>query len=115
MDLAARTKRFTVDVFRFCNQLPKGASSWVVRSQLMRCASSVGANYRAACHARSRAEFVAKLGLVEEEADECQFWIEILAELELGPDRLRNALHREAQEITRMVVASIKTARGHRA
>jgi four helix bundle protein len=109
--LQTRTRRFAIDTFRFCGRLPGTSETRVIRGQLLRCASSVGANYRAACRARSRSEFVAKLGLVEEEADECQYWLELLRDLNLGPSDGREALHREAGEIVRIIVTSIKTAR----
>lgn len=86
-------------------------SADVIGRQLLRSATSVGANYRAACRARSTAEFVAKLGIVEEEADESIFWMELLSEGEVVPaDRLSELL-REGNEILAMVVASIRTAR----
>ncbi len=79
--------------------------------QLLRSATSVGANYRAACRARSTAEFVAKMGIVEEEADECIYWMEIIGETNLvSKDRLAD-LVREANELLAITVSSIKTAR----
>jgi four helix bundle protein len=81
----------------------------------MRSASSVGANYRAACHARSRAEFVAKLGIVEEESDESKYWLEILDDLDEGQyaSEIRE-LHREADELTRIMISSIRTSKRNR-
>jgi four helix bundle protein len=83
----------------------------MIANQLMRCGASVGANYRAACRARSPAEFRAKLGIVEEEADEAVYWMELLADTELIPRKRLSELFAEANEITAMVVASIRTSR----
>lgn len=77
----------------------------------MRSASSVGANYRAACHARSKAEFLSKMAIVEEEADETEYWLELLDELHLVPEDRMVRFRDEAHQITSMVIASIKTAR----
>ena len=77
-ELRPRTKQFAVAVFRFCDTLPEEPSSKVIRRQLMRSASSIGANYRAARHAQSRAEFLAKMSIAEEEADETEYWLEKL-------------------------------------
>ena len=78
----------------------------------MRAGTSVGANYRAACRARSRADFIAKMGVVEEEADETVYWLELLLEAKLVALDQIQCLIKEANEITSIVVASIKTARG---
>jgi four helix bundle protein len=78
----------------------------------MKSATSVGANYRSACRARSTAEFLSKLGIVEEEADESAYWIELLIEGEIVKREVLGDLHAEANEIVAMVVASIRTARG---
>ena len=83
----------------------------MIRRQLLRSATSVGANYRAACHAQSRAAFLSKMAIVEEEADESQFWLEMLQELSIGSEPRLRRLHQEARELTSIVVASIKTAR----
>lgn len=112
-NLQKRTRTFAVDVIRFCRTLPKDPESQVIRRQLARSATSVGANYRAACHARSRADFIAKLSIVEEEADESQFWLELLGELKVGDPR-RPELQEEARQIASIVVASKKTARKRR-
>jgi four helix bundle protein len=82
--LQQRTKRFAPNVFEFCDELPSKPSCWVVRKQLLRSASSVAANYRAACRAVSKKAFVAKLAIVEEEADESLFWLEMLEEMDVG-------------------------------
>ena len=109
--LLTRTKAFALRVVRLVDRLPSGRSSDVIGKQLLRCATSVGANYRAACRARSTSEFCAKLGIVEEEADESVYWLELLVESgQVRGDLLQNLLQ-EANEIVAMVVSSIRTAR----
>lgn len=110
-DLKARTKAFAVRVIRLVDSLPRSRSCDVIGHQLMKSATSVGANYRSACRGRSRAEFTAKLGIVEEEADESVYWLELLVEAGLVEEKLLVELMREANEITAMTVASIKTAK----
>lgn len=110
-DLQARTRRFAVDVIPFCKTLPMRPEARVIRNQLLRSATSVGANYRAACHAQSHRDFISTLSIVEEEADESQFWFELLHDLNLGEAEERTRLGNEAHQITSMMVASKKTAR----
>jgi len=105
-----RTKKFVVDNIKFFRTLPKTEEAKIVGRQLLRSSSSVGANYRAACRARSKAEFYAKLSIVVEEADESAFWMEILVEAEIvKPDELTH-LADEASQILKIVSASRKTA-----
>jgi four helix bundle protein len=119
MDLKDRTKRFALGVLSFSTQVPQRNEMRHIVQQLLRSSSSVAANYRAACRARSRSEFVAKLGVVEEECDEAQFWMEFLHDSvsvlgeELNSKVAGNlaALIKEADELVRIVVASKKTAR----
>jgi four helix bundle protein len=106
-----RTQQFAVRVIRLVNSLPDKPTARVVGNQLLRSGTSVGANNRAACRARSPAEFIAKMGIVEEEADESVYWMELLIQTELVRPDLLNDLLQEANEITAMVVASITTAR----
>ena len=113
-ELKLRTKQFGLRVLKLVDALPKTRSALHVGSQLMRSATSVGANYRAACRGRSKAEFVAKLGIVEEECDESLFWLEVLADHKLMRPALLTSLQKEGGEILAIVVASIKTARGVR-
>jgi four helix bundle protein len=109
--LIMRTRSFALRVIRLVQSLAAGRTSDVIGKQLLRAATSVGANYHAACRGRSSPEFCAKLGIVEEEADECVYWIELLIDSGLvRRERLTNLLQ-EANEIVAMVVASIKTAR----
>ena len=110
-DLKMRTKQFGLRVIRLVETLPKNRTADVLGRQLLRSATSVGANYRAACRGRSTAEFQAKLGIVEEEADESAYWIEMLTDAGFVKPSLVEPLLREANEITAIIVSSIKTAR----
>lgn len=114
-ELKARMKKFALRVLNLAEKLPRGVKGRVLSDQIARAGTSVAANYRAACKARSKAEFIAKLGIAEEEADEVQFWLEIISEAELvGADRLRE-LQQEAREITAILAASRKSAGMRRA
>ena len=110
-EFKARTKSFALRIARLVEALPNARTSDVIGKQLLRSGTSVGANYRAACRARSQADFIAKMRLVEEECDESVYWIELLVESEQVKKPLVDDLLREANEILSMVVASIKTAR----
>lgn len=83
-DLKKRTKSFSIDVLKFCDLLEKNSISQIIQKQLMRSCTSVAANYRAACRAQSRAAFIAKLAIVEEETDKSLFWLELIEELDLN-------------------------------
>ena len=109
--LAARTRAFASEVVAVVEDLPRGRTADVVGLQLLRAGTSVGANYRAACRARSRKEFIAKMGIVEEEADEAQFWIDLLEERGMVDRQRLSSLRQEAGEIVAMTVSSIRTAR----
>jgi four helix bundle protein len=109
--LLTRTKAFALRVMKLVDSLPPRRSADVIAKQLLRSATSVGANYRSARRARSVAEFCAKMGIVEEEADECLYWLELLAESKLVKPHLLRNLHAEANELVAMTVASIRTAR----
>ena len=106
-----RTKAFALRIVRLVEALPKSRTADVIGKQLLRCGTSVGANYRAACRAKSQADFIAKMGIVEEECDESIYWMEILVEAGLMDEKHVNELKSEANEILSMVVSSIKTAR----
>lgn len=112
-ELKARTKRFAVRVFRLYRALPGTAEANAIRFQLLRSASSVAANYRAACRARSRPEFVAKIGVVVEEADETVFWLEFLVDAELVRQSRMSDLLAEANAILAIMAASQHTARSN--
>ncbi len=109
--LKDRTKRFGVDLVKFVNTLPKGRAADIIGRQLIRSATSVGANYRAACRGRSKAEFIAKLGICIEEADETQYWLEVLSDADLVQAQQVVKLMEEANELTAILTASVKTAR----
>ena len=110
-DLKQRTKLFALRIIRLCESLPKTRIGNVINNQLLRCGTSVGANYRAACRARSTAEFIAKMGIVEEECDESLYWMELIIAAELLPEERLEDLMAEADEILAITVSSIKTAR----
>lgn len=110
--LQDRTQEFAVRVIELVDHLPrKQKSCGVIGNQLLRSATSVGANYRAARRGRSNAEFLSKLGIVEEESDECVYWLELLIRAKIFTPRRLSPLLKEANEIVAMVVASIRTAK----
>jgi four helix bundle protein len=110
-DLRVRTKAFAVRVVRLYKSPPFSADAQVLGKQLLRSATSVAANYRAACRARSRAEWIAKIGVVVEEADESMFWLEMLSDCDVvAPVKLKE-LVKEANELTALFTASRHTAR----
>ena len=98
-------------VIKMVETLPKGMTASVIGRQVLRSATSVGANYRAVCRARSTADMIAKLKLVEEEADETLYWLELLVEADIVPQTRLAPLMQEVNEIVAMTVASIKTLR----
>ena len=110
-EFKARTKQFTLRVFKLCAALPRTRVAEVVARQLLRSGSSVGANYRAACRAYSTRVMRAKLGFVEEEADESLFWMELIVDDGMMPAKRVDPLKKEGSEILAMVVASIRTLR----
>jgi len=109
-----RTKKFVVDNIRFFRTLPKTEEAKIIGRQLLRSSSSVGANYRAACRARSQAEFHSKLSIVVEEADESVFWMEVLVEAEVVKESELNYLTDEANQILKIASASRKTVSKNR-
>ena len=106
-----RTKQFALRVIRLVESLPKGRTTEVLGRQLLRSGTSVGANYRSACRARSTADFISKMGIVEEEADESLFWMELLVESEIMKTVKLELLLIEADELLAIAVSSIKTAK----
>lgn len=110
-ELRDRTKAFALRVIKLVDALPNTPVARVIRNQLLRCRTSVGANYRAAKRAKSTADFISKMGTVEEETDESMYWMELIVETGLVKEDLVSDLYEEADEILAMVVASIKTAR----
>ncbi len=111
--LRARTQKFAIEVIQLTKTLPKSPEFRIVARQLIRSATSVGANYRAACRAQSRAHFIAKMSIVEEEADESLYWMELTAALGHTVPALK-FLQKEAEELLRMIVSSKKTAKTNR-
>ena len=110
-NLKRRTRKFALDILHLVEALPPDRASRVLGTQLLRSGTSVGANYRAACRAKSPADFIAKMGIVEEEADESAYWLELLVEAgKLTPEKVGSLLN-EANQITAISVASINTAR----
>ena len=105
-----RTFLFGIRCIRLAESLPKSLASQILAKQLIRCATSVGANYRSAVRGRSRGDFVSRMGIVEEECDEALYWIEAIIELGLIPASRTSELQGEANEILAVVVSSIKTA-----
>ena len=109
-ELQNRTKQFALRVLKLVDALPRTTAGRAISNQLVRSATSVGANYRAACRARSRAEFAAKLGTVLEEADESLYWLEMIRDGGLMSDSKISLLLREADELTAIVAAGRKSA-----
>lgn len=109
-----RTRNFALRVIKLVEALPRTRTADVIGKQALRSDTSVAANYRAACRAKSRADFVSKMGTVKEECDETLFWMEMLVESDqVKPSRMEN-LMKEAGELIRIVVVSARSARGSR-
>jgi four helix bundle protein len=112
-ELQRRTRAFALRALRVFRSLPDSREGRILGQQLLRAATSVAANYRAACRARSRRDFLAKLGIVEEEADESLFWLEFIAEAGLIQERKLKELISEASQLTAIFVASRRTVKGN--
>jgi four helix bundle protein len=112
--MKARTKKFVLRILNLAEKLPRGVKGRILADQVGRAGTSVAANYRAACKGRSKAEFIAKLGTAEEEADEVQFWLEMIAEAELVARNRLAELQQEAGELTAIIAASRKSAAGRK-
>ena len=110
-ELYKRSKAFALRSIALANTLPNTMAAQVIQRQMLKCGTSVGANYRAAMRAKSVADFVAKMGIVEEEADACMYWMESLVEAGLVAEAKVSAHYDDADEILAMVVSSIQTAR----
>jgi four helix bundle protein len=109
-ELKARTKQFALRIIRLVGALPKNVEGRAIANQPVRCGTSVAANYRAACRARSRTEFIAKLGIDLEEADETQLWLELIIEAKILPSKRVRPLLDEASELVAIFVTSRKSA-----
>jgi four helix bundle protein len=110
-ELRDRTKAFAIRIVKLYRLLPRTADSQVVGKQLLRCGTSVAANYRAACRGRSRAEWIAEIGLVVEEADETVFWLEMLSDCGIVPSQRCEDILKEAHELSAIFTAAQHTAR----
>ena len=110
----ARTKKLAVAIIKEVDRLPRSLSCDVIGRQLLRSGTSIGANYRAACRAKSTADMINKMKIVEEEADETGYWFELLVEAEIVPQNQIASLYKENDEILAMTVASIKTLRNRK-
>ena len=106
-----RTKEFAKKIIKLCRELPNNREGRLIGNQLFNSGTSVAANYRAACRGRSKAEFVAKLGIVLEEADETLFWLELINEMAIHGGSSVGFLMQECDEITAIMVTSIRTAK----
>jgi four helix bundle protein len=110
--LKERTKRFAIRIVKLFRSLPKTDEAKIIGKQALRSGTSVAANYRAVCRARSKAEFVARIGIVVEEADETVFWLELLVETAIVSQVRMNSLLTEANELLAIFAASQRTAKG---
>jgi four helix bundle protein len=110
-EFKARTKKLGLDVIRLVDALPRTRSADILGRQLLRAATSVGANYRAACRGKSSLDVIAKLAIVEEEGDETLYWLELLQETNIAPSSAVRDLWASTDSIVAMTVASIKTMR----
>ena len=111
VELKRRTQRFAINIIKFVEELPSKRSLNVLSNQLLRCSSSVGANYRSACRGKSMADFINKIVIVEEEADESVYWLELIEEAGLVNPQDIIALKKEANELTAIFTAIGKTAK----
>ena len=106
-----RTKEYAKEIVKLCRKLPANREGNLIGNQMFRSGTSVEANYRAACRARSTAEFISKLSIVEEEADETLFWLEMIKEMKILEAKSLDTPMKENDEIIAIIVSSIKTAR----
>ncbi|HVP44759.1 MAG TPA: four helix bundle protein [Terriglobales bacterium] len=111
IDLRDRTRDFALRIMRLCKALPKTAEGGVIKRQLLRSGTSIGANYSAARRGRSHAGFVAKMGIALEEADETVCWLELIVHAQLLPAKQLELLLDEANQVVAILVASLRTAR----
>ncbi len=114
-ELKKRTKAFHIEVIRACEHFPRNAAGFELAKQLIRSAGSVGANHRAATRAKSNADFIYKIEVVIEEADESMYWLEVSEEAGLLPQRLTGGLIKEANELVSIFVATVKTVKNKHA
>lgn len=112
--LRNRSKQFAIAIVKFCRTLPKSEESRVIGNQLLRCATSVAANYRAVGRSRSRAEFISKIGTVVEESDETVFWLELIVDCGIVSKEKMELLLKEGNELLAIFAASQRTAKANR-
>jgi len=112
-DLRQRTKAFAIRIIKLTESMPKSQAGYVIGRQVLRSGTSVAANYRAVCRARSKADFISKLGIVVEEIDETQFWLELIVDAGLLPSSRMEAILDEANQLTSIFVSARKTSRSH--
>lgn len=110
----ARTKKLAVAIIKEVDKLPRSLVSEVIGKQLIRSGTSIGANYRAACRAKSTADMINKMKIVEEESDETEYWLELLVEAGVVPQSQIADIYKETDEILAMTIASIKTLRNRK-
>jgi four helix bundle protein len=113
-ELQARTMKFHVDIIKLCSNFPKNAAGFETAKQLIRSAGSVGANYRAACRGKSKADFIYKIQVVLEEADESLYWLQVTKEAVLVQNETLDLLIKEANELVSIFMATDKTAKQNR-
>ena len=111
-DLKVRTKEFALQIIRLFRTLPRTEEARVIGRQILRSGTSIGANYRAACRSRSKAEFMSKVSIVLEEADETVFWLELISQSEISAKTKIEGLLAEANELTSIFVTSLRTSKG---
>ena len=109
-ELLIRTKAFSLRILKLVDQMPNTAAGRAISNQLVRSGTAIGANYRAACRGRSRAEFAAKVGVVAEEADETVYWLELISEGGLVPEQRLADLLKEANELTAIFTSARRTS-----
>jgi len=110
-NLKDRFKQFAIRIIKLCQSLPKNKVTDVIGGQLLRAGTSVGANYRAACRAKSTADFIHKLQIVEEELDESLYWMELLIDVKIIAETLLKELMKEGNELLSIIISSIKTTK----
>ena len=110
-ELKKRTQKFAIDCWHLCAKIPKSREFNAYVNQLIRCSSSVGANFRASQRAKSTADFIYKLKIVEEETDECMYWLEMFIQISDSHQEEMKRLHSEASELLAIMVSSINTVR----
>lgn len=110
-ELKNRTKKFAIKIVKLCESLPNKQIGWTITNQIIRSGTSVAANYRAVCRAKSDKDFISKMETVVEEADETLFWLELISELHLIEDKNIRDLEKEANELVAIFVTSVKTVK----